>query len=264
MRHQLQEKQIKLENYQTVYLEGGVTHSETILFLHGWTIATAPYQETLSLLSQHYHVIAPDLPGFGKTTFPTAVPDYEGYVECLINFLTALNLKKVHIVGHSGGGAVGVVLATKIPVTIKSLVLIDSTGIPLGSLPEVAIRRLIDFPAQIGRFKFEPTLLFMQALISNWIFKTKNMFQASWIALEKDLQPLLLQVQCPTLVVWGDRDLFVPVKCAYEFSQGIPQAQLIILEDEYHEWIFYHEEKCVNIIANFINEVEPQLNNTAN
>ncbi|MBE9189126.1 alpha/beta hydrolase [Gloeocapsopsis crepidinum LEGE 06123] len=256
MKHQLQEKQIKLENYQTVYLEEGVTHSETILFLHGWTIATDPYQETLHLLSQYYHVIAPDLPGFGKTSFPTAVPDYNGYVECITSFLKALNLKKVHVVGHSGGGAVGVVLAANFPELVKSLILIDSTGIPLGFLPEVALRRLIDFPAQIGRFKFEPTFLFMKALISNWIFKTQNMFQASWIALEKDLRPLLPQVQCPTLIVWGDRDLFIPVKCAYEFSQGIPHSQLIMLEDEYHEWIFYHEEKCINIIANFINEAE--------
>ncbi|MUL39127.1 alpha/beta fold hydrolase [Gloeocapsopsis dulcis] len=256
MRHQLQEKQIKLENYQTVYLEGGVTHLETILFLHGWTIATAPYQETLYLLSQHYYVIAPELPGFGKTTFPTSVPDYNGYVECIISFLTALKLKKVHVVGHSGGGAVGVVLAATFPTVVKSLVLIDSTGIPLGFLPKVALRRLIDFPAQIGRFKFKPTVLFMKALISNWIFKTRNMFQASWIALNKDLRPLLPQVQCPTLVVWGDRDLFVSVKCAYEFSQGIPHSQLIMLKDEYHEWIFYHEEKCVNIITNFVSKVE--------
>lgn len=257
MKHQLPEKQIKLENYQTVYLEAGnANQSETILFLHGWTIATAPYQEFLHLLSQQYHVIAPDLPGFGKTSFPNSVPDYNGYVECIVSFLTALNLKKVHVVGHSGGGAVGIVLAATFPTLVKSLVLIDSTGIPLGFLPKVAIRRLIDFPAQIGRFKFEPTMLFMKALISNWIFKTKNMFQASWIALEKDLRPLLPQIQCPTLIVWGDRDLFVPVKCAYEFSQGIPQSQLIMLEDEYHEWIFYHEQKCKNIVSSFIDEVE--------
>lgn len=256
MNYQLQENHIKLNNYQTVYLEGGnATHSETILFLHGWTIATDPYQETLHLLSQQYHVIAPDLPGFGKTTFPNSVADYNGYVD-LITFLEALNLQKVHVVGHSGGGAVGVVLAATIPAVIKSLVIIDSTGIPLCPLPEVALRRLIDFLAQIGRFKLEPTILFMKALISNWIFKTQNMFQASWIALEKDLRPLLPQVQCPTLVVWGERDLFVPVKFAYEFSQGIPNSQLIILKGGYHEWIFYRAEKCVNLVANFINDVE--------
>ncbi|MES1024489.1 alpha/beta hydrolase [Gloeocapsa sp. BRSZ] len=259
MSYQLQEKPIKLNNYQTVYLEGGDAHSETILFLHGWTIATEPYQTTLHLLSQKYRVIAPDLPGFGKTSFPNSVADYDGYIDCLITFLAALNLQQVHVVGHSGGGAVGVVLAATHPSLVKSLVIIDSTGIPLGSLPEVALRRLIDFPAQLGKFKLEPMLLFIKALISNWIFKPQNMIQATWIALEKDLRPLLPKVQCPTLVVWGDRDLFVPVKFAYDFYQGIPRAQLTILEGEYHEWIFYHEQKCVDLVFNFFDEVERSL-----
>ncbi|PPS42722.1 alpha/beta fold hydrolase [Chroococcidiopsis sp. TS-821] len=256
---QLQEKPIKLNNYQTVYLEGGDSNSETILFLHGWTIAAEPYQTTLQLLSQKYRVIAPDLPGFGKTSLPNSVADYNGYVECLIAFLAALNLRQVHVVGHSGGGAVGIALAATDSSLVKSLVLIDSTGIPLGSLPEVALRRLIDFPAQLGRFKIEPMMLFIKALIANWIFKPQNMIQASWIALEKDLRPLLPKVKCPTLVIWGDRDLFVPVKFAYEFYQGIPRAQLIILEDEYHEWIFYHEQKCVDFAFNFLHEVERSL-----
>lgn len=255
MLYKLQEKQISLTNYQTMYLEGGpAIDSEPILFLHGWTISTTPYQETLELLCQHYRVIAPELPGFGKTTHPTFVADYAGYVTCITDFLKALNQQKVHVIGHSGGGAVGVALAAAIPTVVKSLIIIDSTGIPLGSLPEVVLRRLIDLPAQIGKLEPVSTLQFVQALIGNSVFKTQNMLQAVWLALEKDLRPLLPQIQCPTLIVWGDHDLFVPVKFAYEFAQGISNSQLIILKDEYHEWVFYRSQKCVNIIHNFLNE----------
>lgn len=253
MTYALREKQICLASYQTVYLEGGVkTDSEPILFLHGWTISIEPYQQTLQLLCQHYHVIAPDLPGFGKTITPTFVADYDGYINCIIDFLKALDLQKVHVVGHSGGGAVGVALAAAVPTMVSSLIIIDSTGIPLGFLPEVVLRRLIDLPAQVGELEIVPTIQFIQALIGNSLSKPQNMLQAIWLALEKDLRPLLPQVKCSTLIVWGDRDLFVPVKFADDFARGIVNSQVMILAGEYHESIFYRSQKYVTIICNFL------------
>ncbi|WP_414583877.1 alpha/beta fold hydrolase [Scytonema sp. PCC 10023] len=81
MGDQLIEKPIDLAEYRTIYLEGGdAPNSNPILFLHGWGMTTAPYRDSLSLLCQRYRVIAPDLPGFGKSTQRKCVPDHMSYV----------------------------------------------------------------------------------------------------------------------------------------------------------------------------------------
>jgi pimeloyl-ACP methyl ester carboxylesterase len=196
MGDQFSEKQIDLEAYKTTYLEGGdAPNSDPILFLHGWTTSTAPYHESLSLLCQRYRVLAPDLPGFGKCTHPKCVPDHMSYVNCIISFLQALNIQKAHVIGHSGGGAVAIALAATMPSLVSSLIISDSTGIPLGAMPSVALRRLIGMVMQTPKVKPVPMLRFSQALLHNWVFRTQNMIQSARLALKKDLRPLLPHIK---------------------------------------------------------------------
>ncbi len=257
MGDRLLEKQIDLEEYKTAYLEGGdAPSSDPILFLHGWTTSTAPYRETLSLLCQRYRVIAPDLPGFGKCTYPKCVRDHTSYVNCIVSFLEALNIQRAHVIGHSGGGAVAIALAATMPSLVSSLIISESTGIPLGAMPSVALRRLIGMVMQTPKVKPVPMLQFWQALLHNWVFRTQNMIQSSRLALEKDLRPLLPQIKSPTLVLWGGSDRFIPLQFAYEFSQSIPGATMIVAEGEYHEWAMFRPEKFVPMIFDFIDEVE--------
>lgn len=69
MSYQLIEKQVDVNEHSIYYLEGGTaSDSEPILFVHGWSVSTKPYQEILNVLSQRYKVIAPTLPGFGKSS----------------------------------------------------------------------------------------------------------------------------------------------------------------------------------------------------
>lgn len=214
MGERLIEKQIDLEDYKTTYLEGGdAPNSEPILFLHGWTTSTAPYRQSLNLLCQRYRVIAPDLPGFGKCTHPTCVPDHISYVNCIVSFLQALNIQKAHVIGHSGGGAVAIALAATMPSLVSSLIISDSTGIPLGAMPSVALRRAIGMVMQTPKVKPVPMLRFWQALLHNWVSKPQNMIQSARLALEKDLRPLLPHIKSPTLVLWGENDRFIPLQC---------------------------------------------------
>ena len=81
------------------------------------------------------------------------------------------------------------------------------------------------------------------------------MIQSSRLALEKDLRPLLPQIKSPTLVLWGGSDRFIPLQFAYEFSQSIPGATMIVAEGEYHEWAMLRPEKFVPMIFDFIDEV---------
>ncbi|MBD3883671.1 alpha/beta hydrolase [Phormidium tenue FACHB-886] len=257
MSDRLCEKQINLPEYETVYLEGKNTcNAAPVLFLHGWTISTSPYRSSLILLSQEYRVIAPDLPGFGKCTYPSSVPDHAGYVNCVAAFLKTLNIEKVHLIGHSGGGAVAIALAATLPALVKSLTIVDSTGIPLGALPLVVRRRLVGMMMQTPKVKPMALLQFTQSLLHNTAFHTENLIQSAWLALDKDLQSLMPQIQAPTLVLWGERDRFIPLELGYKFAQSIPNAQILVAEGEYHEWAIFRPQRFVPFVLRFLNEIE--------
>jgi pimeloyl-ACP methyl ester carboxylesterase len=194
----LLEKQVDLEECRISYWEGGLgTNSEPILFLPGWSVSVETYQESLTALSGRYQLIAPDLPGFCKSTSPKFLQDYDDYGACIISFLDRLNLKKVHIIGHSIGGAIALTIAASMPSLVSSLVLVDSTGIPMGSLPEVLLRRLPELPAQMGSIKFNALSQMLLSSLYNNFFHTRNVIQTAWLALEKDLRPLLPTNQIP-------------------------------------------------------------------
>jgi len=162
----------------------------------------------------------------------------------------------VHVIGHSGGGAVAIALAATMPSLVSSLVISDSTGIPLGALPRVALRRLIEMVMETPKVKPVPMLRFSQALLYNGVFRTQNVIQSARLGLKKDLRPLLRQIQSPTLVLWGGNDRFIPVQLGYEFAQYIPDARMIVAEGEYHEWAMFRPEKFVPMIVDFLDEVE--------
>ena len=142
------------------------------------------------------------------------------------------------------------------PSLVSSLIVVDSTGIPLGSLPEVVLRRSIEMPAQIGAIKFKPLTQMLLSSLHNNFFKTRNVIQTAWLSLEKDLRPLLPQIASPCLVLWGENDLFTPLKLGQELAEGIKGSQLVVVEGEYHEWSMFRPEKFAPIIFDFIDEIE--------
>ena len=257
MESQFTEKQINLQGYSTLYLEAGAaTDSLPILFLHGWSVSTEPYQESLTALSQRYRVIAPDLPGFGRSTTPQFVQTYNDYVNYIVAFANELKLKNFHLMGHSMGGAIAIVLAASFPSMISSLTLVDSTGIPLGSVLEVLLRRSIEMSAQMWEVKPKPLSQIIQAVFQNWCFRSQNVIQSAQLSLEEDLRPLLSKIESPTLVLWGANDLLTPLNFAQEIAQGIKGSQTEIVKDRYHEWSIFQPEKFAPIIFKFLDAIE--------
>jgi len=257
VKQKLIENNIKLEDCNIYYWEGGLaSNSAPIVFLPGWAVSVATYLESLNALSERHHLIAPDLPGFCKSTSPKFLQSYDDYANCIIDFLDRLNVKKAHLIGHSIGGAIAIKIAASRPSLVSSLIVVDSTGIPLGSLPEVVLRRSIEMPAQIGAIKFKPLTQMLLSSLHNNFFKTRNVIQTAWLSLEKDLRPLLSQINSPCLVLWGENDLFTPLKLGQELAEGIKGSRLVVVEGEYHEWSMFRPEKFAPIIFDFIDEIE--------
>lgn len=154
------------------------------------------------------------------------------------------------------GGAIAIAIAASKPSIVSSLVVVDSTGVPLGSLPEVLLRRSIELPAQLGSVKVEAASKMMQSSFYNSFFNTRNVIQIAKISLEEDLRPILPQIQSPSIILWVENDRFTPLRLGQELALGIKGSWLRVVAGEYQELSMFRPDKFVPSVLDFIDEVE--------
>lgn len=254
----LVDRTIELKHCRIFYQQSRSQANLTpILFLHGWGISTEPYREILELTAQQHSVIAPDLPSFARSPYPYLIADYEGYARFLLEFLEALNLQQVHLVGHSLGGGIAIQLATLAPKNVKSLLLVDSTGLPSASIPEMIPRRALEMTTQLSPTKFYLQFIDIpQVFTRNLFFNTGNVIQTLLLSLHGNLRPLLPQIQAPCLLVWSQQDLTTPLDLAQEMVALIPNAELMTVEEGRHEWGLWNPEKFTSIMLDFVHQID--------
>jgi pimeloyl-ACP methyl ester carboxylesterase len=256
MNYQFTQKQVYVNEQKIFYLEGGVvTKYEKILFLHGWGVGIQPYQEVLNVLCKRYHVIAPELPGFNSSSGDILNWDYHDYANCILTFLKELNIEKIHFIGHSLGGGIAATVAAFMPQLVESLILVDSTGIPVEPIPLVFMQRAIEMTTQAPQMKFPQVIQIFQAFSYNIVFRTYNTLQILLMSLEKNLEPLLPKIESPCLLLWGKNDMTTPINAAQEFFNLIQGSKLIIVNDVYHEWSIFFVDKFTTFVFDFIDEI---------
>ena len=110
----------------------------SLILLHGW-IGTSSwmFRHVLPGLGRRYHVIAPDLPGFGRSQTLADVPSIEGYRELIRQLADELEIDRFHLVGVSVGGTVALDFAHRYPERVTKLVVQGpvwrATDLPGGS-----------------------------------------------------------------------------------------------------------------------------------
>ena len=244
-------KEIEFNGFTLSYLEGERSSGKTILFLHGWGLSTAPYRDCLNALAQKYRVIAPDLPGFGQSPCSLSLYSYQTYANCIFQLVQQLSLKHFHLMGHSFGGGVALALAATIPQQVKSAIAINSTGISLISLPDTIEGRFAEFPQQIAQLRWQVFSQIMQVYIHNLIFRSQHLIEGAKIAFNEDIRPWLSDIECPCLILWGERDRFTPIEIGYGLVEAIPNSRLQVVPNRYHEWCMMQPETIAEISFDF-------------
>ena len=117
----LREYFLDVEGSKVHYFEGG--EGESLVLVHGWLGSSVGFKHVMPDLVGHYHVIAPDLPGFGETEELKGKHTIETYVDFLRGFIEKKRLTKISLVGVSFGGAVCLRFAQKYPMYLEKLVL---------------------------------------------------------------------------------------------------------------------------------------------
>ncbi len=122
----MEKKFIKLSNGEKLaYLDIG-EGKETFVLVHGNMSSGIHFKTLIERLKSDYRIIAPDMRGFGDSSYNGRFDDLEVLSDDLILLLDALNINKYFVAGWSTGGAVALKMAGKRPDDVKKVVLIES------------------------------------------------------------------------------------------------------------------------------------------
>ena len=235
---------------------------DVIVVLHGWGAKADLYRTVINPLVSDYRVIAPDFPGFGKSSepsFPFSIEDYADFVAAL---LKELGVTKAHIIGHSHGGRTCLELATEdYGFEIGKVVLIDSAGIPVKKKLSKRMK-IRTYKILKGVVSFAP----VKKLFPNALNKLKKKFGSADYAAASDImrQSMVKVLPCdytnklsviknPTLLIWGENDNDTPLSCAKVLEKGIGDCGLVTIPKAGHFSFAEAPALTANVLKSFFN-----------
>src|SRR5690554_611721 len=124
----IDKKKMKIANGETLaYIEAGDPKNDTLLLVHGNFSSGAHYYRAINNLSPEFHIIAPDMRGFGDSTYNNRISTLKELGDDLILLLDELKIEKAFVLGWSLGGGVVMEMAAHHPKRVEKLVLVAST-----------------------------------------------------------------------------------------------------------------------------------------
>ncbi|MEL7298471.1 MAG: alpha/beta fold hydrolase [Pseudomonadota bacterium] len=222
----------------------------TIILLHGTPVASAALIGLGEALAAEYHVIAPDLPGFGGSL--QALPDYSsithGYY--LAALMDALEIERAYVVAYSQGGAAAITLTQAYPKRVDALVLVATIGVQeLELFGSYAFNHLV-YAGQLGLVRAAQWLLPHFGYLDNAILGpgyARNLTDTD----QRPLRAWLQQIEQPTLIVHGEDDGLVPLEAGLEHHRLLPQSELFTLSGG-HEIAYATPERIAPGILQFL------------
>ena len=235
-----------------VYAENNNITGEPLLLIHGFGGNKDNFTRIANQL-EGYHLIIPDLLGFGESSKPMAA-DYRSEAQAtrLHELLQAKGLtSNIHVGGNSMGGAISVAYAAKYPKEVKSLWLVDSAGFWSAGVPKslesatlennpLLINNKEDFYKMYDFVMYKPPYIpksvkavFAQERINNKELDAKILQQIVTDSVEERAK-IIAKYNIPTLVVWGDKDQVIKPETTELIKEIIPQAQVIIMPEVGH------------------------------
>jgi pimeloyl-ACP methyl ester carboxylesterase len=211
-----------------------------IVVLHGWGAHIEAVAPILGALDGASELVALDLPGFGDSDSPPVAWGSADYARFVAEFLDQLGVGRAHLVGHSHGGRVAIVLATEAPERVERLLLIDSAGLrPRRGLRyhrRVAVAKLGRAVARVGGAPGRRLQERMRARVASrdYLEASEAMRGTFRTVIAEDLSDRLRRIAAPTLLVWGERDDDTPLWMARRMEELIPDAGLVVLDGAGH------------------------------
>jgi len=131
MEHQTFYRTIPIDGLSILYRETGPKDAPTLLLLHGLPSSSRMFEPLFARLSDRYHLVAPDYPGFGHSDWPDPKKfayTFDHYAEIMNHFTEALGLSRYTLYMQDYGGPVGFRMALAHPERIEALIVQDAVA----------------------------------------------------------------------------------------------------------------------------------------
>lgn len=275
---------ISLHGHDLFYRRAG--KGPLIVLVHGMAGSSATWKPVIELLAEHFTVVAPDMPGHGRSDKPRGDYSLGAQASVLRDLLHHLDLGPATVVGQSLGGGITLQFAYQYPELCQRVVLVCAGGLgdevsPLLRglalpgveyvLPAVVAPIFGNVLAGAGRLLGKVGLRPSPEVVQMWLAYSSLADHATRTAFLHTLRSvvdhrgqrvsaldkLYLAQQLPTLIVWGDQDRIIPVQHAHDAHAAIPGSRLEIFEGCGH---FLHAEepaRFARLLKDFVGTTEP-------
>src|SRR5271154_4425586 len=117
-----------VDGFNVFYREAGPKDGPTILLLHGFPSSSHMFRDLIPLLADRFHIIAPDLPGFGKSDMPGSVHTFDRIAEMIDRFTEVVGFDRYAVYVFDYGAPTGFRLAVKHPARITAIISQNGNG----------------------------------------------------------------------------------------------------------------------------------------
>ncbi|MCZ6776136.1 MAG: alpha/beta hydrolase [Ignavibacteria bacterium] len=254
-------KTVKVNGLSLFYREAGSESAPTLLLLHGFPTSSHMFRNLMTELSDSYHMLAPDYPGFGNSEQPP-MKDFDYTFENLSNiiegFLDTLGVKKYSIYLMDYGAPIGFRIAAKYPNRVETLIIQNGNAYEEGlrefwdpikkywkDRTSENAKPLAEFITPEGvKWQYTHGVRDPQVVSpDNWNVDLRHLTRegnpAIQLALFYDYQsnvPLYASWQAyfrkhqpPTLIVWGKNDYIFPAEGAHPYKRDLKDLEFHLL-----------------------------------
>lgn len=198
------------------------TDEPPVVLVHGFVISSRYLEPLARQLAPHARVLAPDLPGFGRSGKPREALDLPALADALARWMRTAGPGPAPLLGNSFGCQVIVEMAARHPRLATRCVLVGPTMDPSAGAWGQPARLLADVPR-------EKPLLWLEHVPDYLRAGPRRALATYRHALAQPLRERLAQVRAPTLVVRGARDPIVSQEWAEEAARLLPRGRLAVL-----------------------------------
>ena len=244
---------IKIDDLNINYKQTG--NGSDVVLLHGWG-QNIEMMEPIGNRIKDKRVTIIDFLGFGNSDEPKEAMTVYDYTDLLEKLFVKLNISNPILIGHSFGGRIAIIYATRNKT--KKIVLIDSAGIKP--------KRTIKYYLMVYTYKIV-SKIFKLPIFNIYENDIKKLFgstdyknvsgvmQKTLVNIvNEDLTHLLKKIECETLLLWGEKDDATPVGDAYLMNKLIPNTRLFIYKDRGHYMYLDEISDVSKKINNFIGD----------
>lgn len=229
---------IEFNGLSLFYFEAGAEHDQTILFVHGLGDEADTWRHVFLHLAESFHVIAPDLPGFGRSTQAHCENTPPCLIGALISLMDQLSIDRAIFIGSSLGGILSHAIGLQHPARVAGLILVGGSLVQLAPMqdrglklmrlpllgewlytrlrkdPQAAFDSLRNVYYNLDALpKIDRDFLFKRVNKRVWSDRQRKAYFSTlrnltpWLdKQQKDLVNRLIDLTVPTLVIRGEHD----------------------------------------------------------